>query len=303
MRLVVASMAWCPLAVRTPLARCVAGLWTVSLTSVIFCSSVLCSTAMAGAPTGYFAVFSQCPRFTPEVNLCLMSQIAGGELQINNVTIPIGRNITLQGGVIFNEETEAETFVGALNNESLSGPGLSVPGGLTGVLGHAGSPGLSVVSPNLRNVTASIELAGLPQVNTNNLVNERGIAMSLPMRIRLQNPFLGNACYIGTVSRPVVLNLTTGVTSPPGPNRPIKGSVGDLELRDDFELDEASGGALVDNSFAVPVATGCGGSLSSIVDPAIDKRIGLPSASGNNTAITRGTFEDALSANVIASEA
>ena len=281
--------------------------WTmaylVSLAGVAVCLSILCSTGLAGVPTGYFAVFSQCPRFTPEVNLCLMSQISGGEIKINNVTIPIGRNITIQGGVIFNEETEAETFVDALNDESLSGAGLSVPGGLTGILGHAGSPGLSIVNPSLRNVTASIELAGLPQVNTNNLLNEEGVAMSLPMRIRLQSPFLGNTCYIGTSSRPVTLNLTTGQTSPPPPNHPIKGSVGDLKFIDNYRLNELSGGALVDNAFAVPVATGCGGSLSSTIDPAIDKRIGLPSASGNNIAITRGTFEDALSKNVIASEA
>ena len=42
--------------------------------------------------------------------------------------------ITLQGGYTFNEETEAETFLGALNGETLSKTPQKVPGGLLGLV-------------------------------------------------------------------------------------------------------------------------------------------------------------------------
>jgi hypothetical protein len=50
------------------------------------------------------------------------------------------------------------------------------------------------------------------------------------VKVRLENPFLGSECYVGSNSSPVVLNLTTGTTSPPAPNKPIKGTVGNIEV-------------------------------------------------------------------------
>jgi hypothetical protein len=47
----------------------------------------------------------------------------------------------------------------------------------------------------------------------------------------------------------------------------------------------------VDNSFSAPGATGCGGSLSLIVDLAVDADVGLPAAAGSNTAIMNGGLE------------
>jgi len=63
-----------------------------------------------------------------------------------------------------------------------------------------------------------------------------------------------------------------------------------------------TGNSLVDNTFAVPRATGCGGSLSAFVDSAVDAQLGLPSSAGHNTAIMDGTIEQVNSNAVRKSE-
>ena len=80
----------------------------------------LASTALAKEPTGDFAVFNQCPRFTTGVNFCLYSETTSGEVAIGKSTVPIKNTIVLQGGYIRNNETGHETFVGAINGETLS---------------------------------------------------------------------------------------------------------------------------------------------------------------------------------------
>ena len=55
-----------------------------------------------------------------------------------------------------------------------------------------------------------------------------------------------------------------------------------------------SNNSLVNNSFAAPGATGCGGFLVELLlDPIINAKLGLPAAAGNNTAILTGTLEQA----------
>ena len=115
--------------------------------------------------------------------------------------------------------------------------------------------------------------------------------------------FLGSECYIGTSSSPIVLNLTTGATSPPGPNKSIHGSAGTLSVEEEGALIVLSGGSLVENAWAAPGAHGCGGhALEGIVDPAVNAELGLPAAAGHNTAILNGKLELASAAAVRASE-
>ena len=55
-----------------------------------------------------------------------------------------------------------------------------------------------------------------------------------------------------------------------------------------------SNNSLVNNSFAAPGATGCGGFLVELLlNPIINAKLGLPAAAGNNTAILSGTLEQA----------
>jgi len=108
-------------------------------------------------------------------------------------------------------------------------------------------------------------------------------------KVKLDNPFLGSSCYIGSNSNPIQLKLTTGTTSPPPPNTPISGSPGEPAGIEEGAIIAFKNNKLVDNSFAAPGANGCGGILFSwAVDPFVNSIVGVPSAAGTNTAILEG---------------
>ena len=141
---------------------------------------------------------------------------------------------------------------------------LKVPGGLTGIELLGGE------------LTATAEIAGSPSdvlINQVYLAEGGYTAVVLPLKIRLGNPVLGNNCYIGSDAHPIVLNLTDGTTSPPPPAKPISGSKGTLEVVGKRKITRISGNKLVDNSFAVPAATGCG--TNALLD-AVDHGPGQP---------------------------
>ncbi len=275
-------------------------------------SLAFASSALAKAPTGDFAPFAQCPRFTPGVEVCLYSQTESGEVTIGSSTVPIKNTITLQGGYHQNAETFAETFVGALNGETLSRTPEPVPGGLGGLVNCNEISNLllriscrATFENGLTGVNATTELARPASeigISTENLENREGPALSLPIKVHLENPLLGSNCYIGSSSQPIVLNLTTGATSPPPPNTSISGKVGVITAKDEFNFIEVTGNKLVDNAFAAPVASGCGGLLSAVLDPIINAKLGLPAAAGHNTAIQNNTIKEATTEGVIASE-
>jgi hypothetical protein len=272
----------------------------------------LASPAVAKEPTGDFAVFSQCPRHTAGVAFCLYSQTKSGEVTLGKQNVPIVSTITIQGGFTRNEETEEETFVGALNGETMSKTPQKVPGGLAGLVKcNEISNFLERISCELifengaTGVTATTELARPASaigINTNNLVNAEGVALSLPVKVHLENPLLGSSCYIGSEAHPIVLSLTTGTTSPPTPNKPISGKVGQIKFKDGFTFTEIVNNTLVDNAFAAPEASGCGGLLSFLIDPIINAKIGLPSSAGHNSAILNNTIKQGQVEAVIASE-
>ena len=56
-------------------------------------------------------------------------------------------------------------------------------------------------------------------------------SIKLPIKVHLINAALGNNCYVGSVTNPINLNLITGTTAPPPPNKPITGKEGDLQRR------------------------------------------------------------------------
>jgi hypothetical protein len=285
---------------------------TALMLGVFAIMALAASPAFAKEPTGDFAVFKQCPRFTPGVNFCLHSVTGSGEVTAGKQTVPISSPITLEGGYIRNEQTEEETFVGAINGETLSKSPQTVPGGLAGLVkcneisNFIVRASCELVFQNgLTGVTATTELAkpaGAIGINSNNLVNGEGVALSLPVKIRLENPLLGSECYVGSSSNPIIWNLTSGTTSPPAPNKPISGKVGVVEFKDNLELIEIVNNTLVDNAWSAPTATGCGGLFAFVLDPLINAKIGLPSAAGHNTAILNNLIKEATAETVIASE-
>jgi hypothetical protein len=297
----------------------------LALLAVLVVPLAIAGTAAAKEPTGVFAVFKQCPRFTKGVNYCVHAKIEGGEVKIGKTVVPINENkkseIILQGGYERNEKVfpPVEHFFGALNGETLSKTPQNVPGGLTGLvnctlikgeelLEFLAREACKLVFENKTTGVAAVTELAKPAsdigINSDNLVNEEGVALSLPAKIKLENTFLGSECYIGSESEPVTLNLTTGETSPPKGVEPIFGHVGrvnSLEF-EKFPYLELTGVKLVENAFSVPKASGCGGIFSFLIDPIIDEKLGLPSAAGNNTAIQNGSQLIATAENVIKQE-
>jgi len=260
-------------------------------------------------PTGEFAIFSDCPLSTSGLTNCLVAETPSGEFTIGKRTVPITRAITLQGG--FKGNGGSLEFVGAEDGNTLSKTTQPVPGGLLGVVAPEYLPKFlqeivnSLVSEGLDEVTALTELAAPASsigLSTENLLFEKGTAISLPIKIKLNNSFLGSSCYIGSNASPIVINFTTGTTAPPGPNKPIKGTSGTFGHNEEFTLVTLTGSRLVNNSFAAPKAEGCGGLLAFLINPAVNIELGLPAAGGSNTAILEGNLSDAAVEPVLESE-
>jgi len=279
----------------------------------LLASLALASSALATEhhPKGKFAPFAQCPLSNPATELCTVANTTSGEFDVGVRTVPITKTITLQGGLHENEKGELE-FIAAENGPTLSKVALPVPGGIFNVIAPEFLPKWlqeifnNFINEGFTGVTATTELAkpaSAIKLNTTNLIFEEGVALQLPVKVKLDNIFLGSGCFVGSESSPIILNLTTGTTSPPAPNKPIKGSAGSLEILEEGNLVILSGGSLVDNSFAAPGAHGCGGFLlEGLIDPAVNAALGLPAASGHNTAILNGKLEEAVAAAVKASE-
>ncbi|WP_430332864.1 hypothetical protein [Rhodococcus sp. ACT016] len=133
---------------------------------------------------------------------------------------------------------------------------ITVPGGALGI----------DTPLNLTQIQSTVEAVGTP------FVDVMDAAVSMPVRLKLENALLGNNCYLGSESNPITLNLKT--TGNP-PSQPIGGG---------------TPGAVfpavphTDTTFAVPAATGCGplGSLNW----AVNLRASTPSPSGHNSLAT-----------------
>jgi hypothetical protein len=263
-------------------------------------TAALCLPASALAHTGEFERFNYCPSTTTGVKKCVISVTNGGEIILGKKTTPIVNKVTLQGGITaVNEETNIAGFVGATNGITLSKTPQPVPGGLLGIVPPEKSPPLVKLlskfffENELTGINATLELAKPAseiEISTFNLLIEEGLALKLPVKVHLENPFLGSSCYVGSSSHPIIWNLTTGPTNPLAPNKSIHGQAGFPELKEHNELVEITENELVENAWATPEATGCGGILSFLVDPVIDSVIGLPATDGNNTSILKNTI-------------
>ncbi len=265
-------------------------------------------------PTGEYAPFADCPLSNPAVETCLLANTTSGEFVVGKKTVPINKTITLQGG-LHETGTGAEEFFAAEDGNTLSKTELVVPGGLLGIVAPKTWPEWlqnvfnEFINKGFTGVTEITELAKPASnivVNTNNLLAEKGVALSLPVKVKLNNVLLGSECYVGSEAEPINLNLTTGTTSPPEggtPNKPIKGAKGELSFNPEFTIVTLTGGSLVDNTFSAPSANGCGGALlSGLVDPLVDSILGVPAASGYNTAVLTGKLQQANAEAVKASE-
>ena len=206
----------------------------LSIVAASAASLALAASASAGPPTGDYAQFNHCPVNNALVTSCLYSEVTSGSFKLGTSTVPINKKIVLQGG-IYSDENFNINFVNAVGADTLSKTGLDVPGGLLGIMQGSGFTGVLLAAfeaavHSANGVTATAELVGPVQINLINFIIASGTALTLPVRIHLENPFLGSNCYIGSPSTPVNLAMTTGTTAPPAPNTPISGNPGTTVL-------------------------------------------------------------------------
>lgn len=249
-------------------------------------------------PLGDFARFKWCPWTVAGVDKCVYSDTTGGEVILGKKTVPIVKPITLQFGVSVPVAKFSEVFA-ATNGVTLAKASQAVPGGLAGLVPEALSPplvkGLTkfFFENKLTAVNLTPELAKPAseiRFSKGHLLSEEGVALELPLKFRLENPFLGKRCYVGSEAAPVQWNLTTGETTPPGPNKPIEGSAGKTKFLGGGEILHQDEVALVDNAWEAPAAVGCGGVIAFLVDPVVNAQLGSLAA-GYNTAILTGTID------------
>src|SRR5262249_51841191 len=154
-----------------------------------------------------------------------------GEVLLGNKKVPIVNPVTLQGG-LSKPTAGVRTMFAATNGVTLSKTPEPVPGGLFGIVPPESSPWLVkqlskfFFENSLTGVNATPELAKPAseiQLSETNIVLQRGVALKLPVKVHLENPFLGKECYVGSSSSPLIWNLTTGTTTPPAGIEPITG--------------------------------------------------------------------------------
>jgi hypothetical protein len=227
--------------------------------------------AQADTPAPGFGQFAGCPspKENPSVSICARSVITGGHFQMGSKDVPITTPIVLSGGV----NSELKGFAANSKGGLLPAKQL-VPGGIVGITGLDWLVNfLNLEGLKLYAVT---ELVGLPSI---------GESISLPIRVHLINPVLGNSCYVGSPSSPIKLNLIEGTTSPPAPNKPITGTAPEFAF-DEIGIITFNNGVYVDNSFSAPGASGCVltlfGFIPVSINGLVNSQSGLPSAAGKN---------------------
>ncbi len=275
-------------------------------------AAAVASLALAGPAaaklTGNYTKFAQCAFTNAEARKCIYSVTEGGEVVLGNKKVPIVNSTTLQGAYGPADEEGFSTFIGATNGVTLSKAAQPVPGGLAGLVNCKEISNFllrvscEVTFENgLTGVNSTLELAKPAseiRISENHLAEEEGVALKMPIKVHLENPFLGESCYVGSSSSPIIWNLTDGITSPPAPNAPITGSGGEGELLEEGRILVLRKNVLVDNAWSAPGASGCGGLFSFILNPIINASVGVPAAAGHNTAVLKNTLSVASAAAV-----
>ena len=290
--------------------RKIAGGLSAAVLAVAF--AALTFAGSASAFSGEFAAFNNCPTSNPSTWKCLHSVTNGGSVKLGKKVVPIVNPVTLEGGVTEESETGSEfgfsRMVAAKNGVTLVPTPQPVPGGLAGLVNCKEISNFlvrigceTVFENGLTGVNATLELARPAseiRVSQSNLVFEEGIALEMPVKVHLENPLLGSSCYVGSSSTPLPWKLTTGVTNSP---TPIAGTGGELTFTSNAEILHLKGSSLVDNTWAAPHASGCGGAIVELIlDPILDSQVGTPSAAGVNVAKLEKVNSDlALAAQVV----
>jgi hypothetical protein len=256
-----------------------------SLLSVVTPAS---ATTLAGA----WAPLNRCPVDDPAMlaadgatvaALCLSSSATSGTFTIGETTLTTGAT-DLQAGVL--NQGGAYTLVAPRSGAVVGAP-VEIPGGLLGLMCPSRIPVISdicerVVNSPLNRVTATIQSAGVPR--DFNLAAGAGSGtpiVTLPVKIKLSNPFLDPNCYIGSNSDPILLKPAN--TARPAARFVRFDADGAANPTGEMGYLSLSGASQADTTFAVPGANGCG--LFGLLSGAVNLKQGLPSPSGENSLV------------------
>jgi hypothetical protein len=235
------------------------------------------SMASARTPVSPYGAFAGCPspEENPAVEGCFTTTIKGGHFQMGNKNVPIEKPMTLSGGFDFFGKVSFSPAGGLTKAKQ------KVPGGVIGLTGLTWL--LEILGSEALTLYATTELAGTPS-------SPLEPPITLPIKVHLENAVLGSKCYVGSNSSPITLNLITGTTEPPPPNKPITG------VDPTFSFDAtrpgvvlASNTTFVDNSFSAPGANGCVltlfGFIPISINGLVNSQSGLPAAAGTNETV------------------
>ena len=248
-----------------------------------------------------FTKFQYCPWTNTEVKKCLWANTESGEVKLGKKTVTIEKAVLLQGGYgAPDKTTKVSKFFAATGGKPTLAPvAQKVPGGLLGIVPDKESPWLvkkliKFFTENaITGLNSTLELAGsatLIEISESNMSRKEKVALKMPVKVHLENPFLGSKCYVGSDSSPITWTLTSGVTAPTKPNEPITGSAGEAEFLEEGLMLQLKGNSLVDNNWSAPKAAGCGGLLAFLVNPIVNTQLGTTTA-GNNSARLNNTVD------------
>jgi hypothetical protein len=232
--------------------------------SALASMAILASAATAAPPHAPYQDFAGCPSEAevPFVGECVKFEFTGGHIGFGNRQVPVTSPIILRGAI----EQETENFL--MNKEGGIVPARqTVPGGLIGMTGYKWLDEAVESSSQLK-LYATVELAG----SVGSLLEP---TLNVPVKIHLENPFLGKGCYVGSNANPITLHLAT--TTPFGPFE---------EEAARPQVLKATGAVAKDSTYAVPAAAGCQleiGRTHQSIDKVVNSAYGLPAAAGANS--------------------
>ncbi|HVO53603.1 MAG TPA: hypothetical protein VMT37_04235 [Solirubrobacterales bacterium] len=244
----------------------------------VVAAAAMAPLASATTPAKGYEQFAGCPSPSenPIITSCQHSSIYGGYVKLGNKEVPITSTITLSGGT--NEFLEHFSYN---SKGGLSAVKLKVPGGVIGFTGLTWL--LEFLGSEALTLYAETQLAGTPTIH--NLQE-----FTVPVKFHMINGVLGNNCFIGSNSGPVVWNLTTGTSGK------LKGTPPKVSFQEEpQEILFAKEGKYVDNTFSAPGANGCVltlfGFIPISINGIVNSSSGLPAASGTNEAVENITTE------------
>ncbi|WP_405900924.1 hypothetical protein OG242_28770 [Streptomyces sp. NBC_00727] len=261
-----------------------------SFTALAAVASTGSATAATTTLNGSWAPFSRCPVDDPamlaadgatDTAICVSSHSTSGSIKLGNTEVPVGAS-DLQVGVV-NHPGGTSTVISP-GDGALIADSAKVPGGLLGLMCPNDIPVVTgicktLTDVNLNRVTATIESVNAPtgfQLVAGTTTGKP--ILTLPVRIHLENPLLGDKCYIGSSSNPILLK-PQNLTQPAISSEKFAGD-GTPDTAGQMNRLNLLGATQTDTTYAVPGTSGCG--LLGSLNWAVNLKTGLPSAAGNN---------------------